>query len=80
MEKEEGLTLKQRLIQRLRRGERLSPEERRESHELAIWGALRNLWTCKEVLEYAKLPKDREKALKDIKAWEEILEKRKSRK
>jgi hypothetical protein len=47
----------------------------RECHERAIWGALRNLWTCKEVLKYAKSPEDRERVLKAIKAQEEILDK-----
>ncbi len=59
---------------RLMRGER-SPDLLRECHERAIWGALRNLWTCKEVLKYAKSPEDRERVLKAIKAQEEILDK-----
>lgn len=53
----------------------LSPELRRECREVAVWSAQRNLWTCKEELEYAKLPEDREKALKAIKTWGEILDK-----
>lgn len=52
----------------------LSLELRRECREAAVWSALTNLWTCKEVLEYPKLPEDREKALKTIKAFEEILD------
>jgi hypothetical protein len=56
---------------RLMRGER-SPELLRECHERAIWKALRNLWTCKEVREYTKIPEDREKALRAIK---QILDK-----
>jgi serine/threonine protein kinase len=57
----------------------LSPELVRECREAAVWGALQNLWTCKEVLEYAKLPEDREKALKTIKAFGEILDNAKKR-
>jgi hypothetical protein len=67
-----SLTLKQRLIMAPKP---LSPELLRECREMAVWSALRNLWTCKEVLKYAKGPEDREKALKAIKAREEILDK-----
>ena len=38
----------------------LSSELLREYWEAAVWSAQRNLWTCKEVLEYAKTPEDRE--------------------
>ena len=53
----------------------LSPELLREYWEAAVWSALRNLWTCKEALKYAKSPEDREKALKAIKQREDILDK-----
>ena len=69
-----SLTLKQRLIMAEKP---LSPELVRECREAAVWGARRNLWTCKEVLEYAKIPEDRERALKAIKKWGEILAKAK---
>jgi hypothetical protein len=69
-----SLTLKQRL---LIAEKPLSPELVRECRETAVWSAQRNLWTCKEVLEYAKSPEDREAALKSIKAWGEILAKAK---
>jgi hypothetical protein len=69
-----SLTLKQRLI---KAEKPLSPELLRESWEAAVWSAQRNLWMRKEVLEYAKSPEDREKALKAIAAWGEILDKAK---
>jgi hypothetical protein len=55
----------------------LSPELVRECREAAVWGAQKNLQTCREVLEYAKMPADREKALKAIKVRVEILAKAK---
>ena len=63
---------------RLMQGEKpLSPELLRESWGAAVWSAQRNLWTRKEVFEYARTPEDREAALKAIKAWGEILAKAK---
>jgi hypothetical protein len=73
------LTWKQRVA---RRGEKfiplkLSPEEQREKREASIWHARQGMYFAKRALESANTKKQRERALKGIRTYKEILDRNK---
>jgi hypothetical protein len=68
--------------ERVARGEKytppkLTPEEERKEREGIRWHAQKGLWDATRALEHANSKKDRERALRGIAIYKEMLEKSK---
>jgi hypothetical protein len=51
-----------------------TPEQLREDCKKAIWNAQRGIWRAKRILDHANSNEQRERALKAVRWWEEVLQ------